>query len=112
MNLKIKTGYKVDADDWVIDKNSIASKEKLSLVKDIIEETPIILEHWIYRGSRSPDRLIIEDFEDYVEYLEEKTRAGDSIYLWKFSDLCKDENIFIQAKCPDENNMTPKKGAY
>jgi len=50
-----------------------ASLINLEIIREILEESQIIVERWFYRGSRAPERLFFEDFEDFEEYLNSKS---------------------------------------
>ncbi len=99
-------------DDWNESGNKITSPANLERVKDCLEKYPIILQHWYYRGSRSPTRLLVDDFEQYVEYLKSYLSPGDIIEIWTLEFLYSEENIFLRAKFPDNKGRVPKKGAY
>ena len=71
-----------------------------------------VVEHWFYRGSRAPDRLVFDDYDDFLEFLNCRTAADDSIHIWNFATLCRDDNELAYGKCPDENGLVPRRGAY
>lgn len=102
-----------EADEWAPDGRKILSTENLEIIRKTLEdEGPIILEHKYYRGSRSPDRFIFDDFEDFIEYVQSKSRIGDDFHIWSFAAACKDENIIASGMFPDEDGCVPRKGAY
>ncbi|HSS97799.1 MAG TPA: hypothetical protein VLK33_12250 [Terriglobales bacterium] len=108
----MKTRFFLEADDWTTDGAKITAPETLQSIQKTLEEAPIVIEHWFYRGSSAPDRIIFDDFDDFMEYLNCKASAGDKIYIWNFSTTCNDKNRLASGKCPDDNGRTPKKGAY
>jgi len=109
----MKTRFRSEADDWSQDGSKITSREKLDAVKDTLEKTgPIIVQHWHYRGASAPDRLVFDDFDDFSSWLHEKTYAGDAIDVWSWADVCKQERLLAEGKCPDEQGLVPRGGAY
>jgi hypothetical protein len=109
----MKTRFRNEADDWNPDGSKITAPEKLEAIRDQLENRgPVIVEHWHYRGSSAPDRLIFEDFEMFSEWLREKTFAGDAIDAWAWATVCKPEHRLTEGKCPDERGLVPRGGAY
>ena len=108
----MKTRFRNEQDEWSKNGNKINLVENLEKIRQVLEESPIIVERWFYRGASSPERIIFEDYEDYENYMNSECYAGDSIYIWKFSEVCKDANTIVSGKCPDENGEIPKSGAY
>jgi len=85
----------------------------LQTVRKVLEEVgPIIVEHWFYRGSNAPDRIVFDDYEEFEQYLNDKPRAGDKIHIWSFAETCIAKSALISGKCPDDLGRVPKKGAY
>jgi len=102
-----------EPDEWTPDGKKILSAENLEIIRKTLEdEGPIIVEHRFYRGSRSPDRFVFEDVDDFVEYVNGKARPGDAFYIWSFYLICTDDSIIAQGKYPDDNGCVPNKGAY
>lgn len=82
----MRTVYRHEGDGWSPDGKKINSPENLQAIQACLEnEGPIIVEHWHYRGSRSPDRFVFDYYEAFVEYLDENCFAGDSLHVWSFS---------------------------
>ncbi len=105
--------FRSDEDEWVPDGRKILSTENLEKIRRTLEdEGPIIVEHWFYRGSSAPDRLIFDDVGEFVEYVQSKSRIGDAIHVWSFASVCKDDNVIASGKFPDEDGCVPRKGAY
>ena len=110
--MNFRTKWRSENDDWMQEGRKIASPENLEIIRQTLEKAPIIVEHRFYRGSSSPDRFVFDDFDDFMEYLNTKAFAGDAIYIWNFSDLCRDDNSIANGKCPAEDGRVPKKGTY
>lgn len=104
--------WRSETDEWAAEGPKITSPENLEAIRQTLEEAPIIIEHWFYYGSSSPNRLVFEDFDDLMDYLSQKAFAGDAIYVWNFSEVCKGDNAVANGKCPAEDGCVPKKGAY
>lgn len=102
-----------EPDEWTPDGPKILSDENLEIIRKTLEnEGPIIVEHWFYRGSRSPDRFVFEELDDFVEYVHSKARPGDAFHVWSFYLICTDEKVIAHGKHPDRDGRVPKKGAY
>jgi len=108
----MKTGWHSEADGWTSAGRKINSQENLDLVRHTLEnEGPVLVEHWHYRGSRAPTRLIFEDYEEFATYLN-GTFAGDAIHIWNLARVCTEANELVSGKCPNENGEVPERGAY
>jgi len=104
---------RAEADDWTPNGRKILSPENLTVIRNTLEnEGPIIVEHWFYRGSRSPDRLVFDDFDNFVEYVQSKSAIGDAFHVWNYASVCKDENEIAAGKFPDDDDCVPRKGTY
>jgi hypothetical protein len=90
----------------------IISPEPLAAIRETLEHSPVIMEHWFYRGSCAPDRFIFDDYDKFEEYLRTRTRPGDANHVWRYDSLCRDDNVLTHGKCPDTDGLVPKKGAY
>lgn len=104
---------RIETDEWTPDGRKILSPENLAAIRATLDkEGPIIVEHWFYYGSRAPDRFILEDCDDFVEYVQTNSRIGDAFHVWSFFAVCKDETEIASGKVPDEDGCVPRKGAY
>ena len=104
--------FRVEEDRWTLQGRNLLSPERMSAVRECLERSPIIVEHWYYRAGRSPSRLIFDDFEEFDHYLSQEARPGDAFHLWEFSTLCRDENTLVHGKFPDGDGSVPENGAY
>jgi hypothetical protein len=108
----VRTVYRSDADNWNPHGPKINSEENLAAIHRVIEESgAVIVEHRHYRGAGAPTGLVFDDFEKFEEWLE-GTNAGDSISVWDYWALCRDDNALCHGKCPDERGEVPERGAY
>jgi len=100
-------------DEWVSDSYTISTEENLAKIQNVLENIgSVIIEHWHFYGSRAPTRKVFDDMEDFEEYLKENAIAGDAIHAWNMHELCNNENELVSGKCPDQNGLIPKSGAY
>ena len=100
-----------EQDDW--GKWPFVLNEKaLAVLRAAIEETPLIVEHRFYRGSRAPQQLVFDEFEALEEHLRATSAPGDSIWVWRYSHVCRNDNALVWGKIPDEAGRVPKRGAY
>ena len=109
----MKTRFFCEADEWVTDGVKITAPETLQAIRKVLEdEGPIVVEHWFYRGASAPDRIVFDDFDDFMEYLDSRASAGDAINVWSFAETCTQKNRLAHGKCSDHQGRVPKKGAY
>jgi hypothetical protein len=100
-----------ESDDWGRGASILANETLVSL-RAALDETPLIVEHRFYRGASAPVRLIFDDFGRLDEYLRTQTRIGDSVWVWRYDALCRDDNPLTQGKIPDSDGFVPKGGPY
>jgi hypothetical protein len=109
----MRTRFRSEDDDWRSDGAKITDPNTLQIIRHCLgTDGPIIVEHWFYRGSRAPDRLIFNEAKDFEEYLNLHAFAGDAIHVWNYPDACRDDNELAHGKCPDDNGLVPKCGPY
>jgi hypothetical protein len=104
--------FRAEEDRWSIHGRNILAPEKRAAIRECLERSPIIVEHWYYRAGRSPDRLIFDDIEDFDDYLQSRARPGDAFHIWEFATLCRDDNTVANGKYPDPDGYVPEQGAY
>jgi hypothetical protein len=100
-----------EADDWGPGP-SIRENDTLAALRFTLEDTSLIVEHRFYRGASAPARLVFDDADALEVYLLERTRPGDSIWVWRFDALCRDDNAVAHGKVPDADGQVPVRGAY
>lgn len=109
----MKTRFRGEDDGWTSDGRKITAPEALDSIRRCLDdEGPIIVEHRFYRGSCAPERSVFSDIEGFLEYLNAHASAGDSIHVWSFAAVCRDDNGLATGKCPDDDGMVPARGAY
>ena len=101
-----------ESDNWGTDAPSVLAPERLAAIKQALQGSAIIVEHRFYRGSCAPDSLVFDDYDDFEEYLRTKVSAGDSLWFWRYADLCRDDNCVTHGKYPDTDGRVPSGGAY
>lgn len=109
----MRSGFRCEDDGWSVDGRKITDTAALNAIRQCLDrEGPIIVEHWFYRGSCAPDRFVFDEMDEFTEYLNTKAKAGDAIHVWSFGAVCRDDNELAGGKCPDDNGLIPKRGAY
>jgi hypothetical protein len=109
----MKTRFRSEADNWSSDGSKITDSAKLEAIRRTLEnEGPIIVEHWFYQGASAPERLIFEAFDEFETWLNEQTYAGDAIDIWSWATACQPDTRLAEGKCPDDDGLVPKGGAY
>jgi hypothetical protein len=106
-----KMTLRVESDRWGPGPN-ILSPEHLEQLRAALEDTPVIVEHWFYRGSSAPDRHVFDDFEKLEAYLRTRTTPGDDIWAGRFDTLCRNENSLVHGKVPDTDGAVPASAPY
>lgn len=88
------------------------SPDRLAAIKRVLEESFVIVEHRFYRGAWAPQITVFDEFEQLEAYLRDKARDGDSIWCWRYDEVCRDDNAVTHGKLPDEHGRAPSGGAY
>jgi len=99
-------------DDWSETGANILGLELLAKVQSVLERQPIIREHRLYRSSSAPLRLIFDAHEDFLAHLKSHANPGDHLLIWGYSDLCRNDNLLVDGKYPDDAGHTPRGGAF
>lgn len=100
-------------DEWVPNGRRLDTPQNLQAIQRCLADRgPVIVEHWFYRGSCAPARLIFDDFEALQSYLQRSAKPGDAFHIWDYAAVCQDTNSLANGKYPDENSKVPLKGAY
>ncbi len=105
--------HRYEPDEWSNDGPIFPTEEDLETLDNLVSKGNfIVVEHWHYRGARCPDRMVIEDVGDFVDYLEGNAIAGDIISIYDLTETWEQRKTIIEGKCPDEKGEVPRKGAY
>ncbi|MBA3559868.1 MAG: hypothetical protein H0W30_14870 [Gemmatimonadaceae bacterium] len=104
-------GWIVESDDWGAGA-SILARDTLARIVAALESSPVIVEHRFYRGSSAPERLVFDDLQDFQEYLGRTWNRGDAFLVWRYDELCRDDNALARGKLPDVRGRVPGRGAY
>jgi hypothetical protein len=103
----------MESDGWTVDESRLLGAERLAEVERVLEhEAPVIVEHRFYRGSRAPNRLVFDDYGDFLSYLRSHANAGDAFHIWNFDTACRNDNRLVTGKWPDKSGRTPARGPY
>jgi len=81
IDFTFKTTWRSDQDDWHSDGPAITNSEVLKRIHDALEDRILVLEHWHYRGSRAPDRIVVDDYDNFIEYLKVMFRTYSATKL-------------------------------
>ena len=114
LSIKFKPGCRTEADEWTCDGEKISAPEKLAAIKKVLQESgPVLVDHGFLRGGRESRTAVFYDYEEFIEYLTEHARAGDSIRVWSlWPSVLRDTPPLAYGKCPAEDGAVPKKGPY
>ena len=86
-----KVGCRVEAHKGSLGGEKITSPEKLAAIKQVLEKDgPVVLEHKLFRGARSPHVAVFGDYEELMDYLGEHARGGDKIRVWSLWPCMRD----------------------
>jgi len=56
--------------------------------------------------------MVFDDYDAFIEYLQQHASAGDAIHIWNLHGLLRDDNELVLGKCPAADGTVPKAGAY
>jgi hypothetical protein len=113
MPISFRVRWRNPDDDWSEDVPRITDDATLARIRQVLENRgPVIIEHRWYRGSAAPSRLILDDYDDFLQYLQSSAFAGDAIDVWSYTDVCDPRITLASGKCPDPAGQCPRRGAY
>jgi len=100
-------------DGWSRDGERITDTAHLDRVRSAFAAFRIlVIKHWHYRGARAPNHVVVEDFDEFLDYLKEHAVAGDAVDVYDITDAICDDRCVVSGKCPDGNGEVPSGGAY
>ena len=98
---------------WSSEGANILSEENLSKLRHVFDTSgPVLIEHWYYYGSHSPDWFVFNDLDELQTYLSKHAKPGDAIDAWDLHSTCSRGKIVAGGKIPNEEGLVPKGGAY
>jgi hypothetical protein len=98
--------------NWGNEVPNVLAPEQITAIKQAFQGSSLIVEHRFLNGGSRPDGIVFDDYEDFEEYLHAKVRPGDSLWFWRYNDLCRDDNAITYGKYPDAEGKVPSGGAY
>jgi hypothetical protein len=101
-----------EPDGWSTEGEKITADATLARIRAAADDGGIIVQHWFYRGARSPDLLAFDDFESFEEYVKHQADPGDAFDIWSFIAVCAQDRRLAWGKFPDEDGSVPARGAY
>lgn len=112
--LTFKCAVRHEPDEWSDEGECFTEPSRLSELGALIDQGRLLVaEHWHYRGARCPTRLVVEDYDDFIDYLKSHAIAGDIVDVFDLTHAWKQKSAaVVTGKCPDERGETPKHGAY
>jgi hypothetical protein len=98
---------------WTLDGSNILSKDNLEKIQKVFETSgPILVQHWYYFGSHSPEWYVFNDLEDFQDYISKQSQEGDAFDVWDIFATCDRKLIIAEGKKPNSEGLVPKGGAY
>jgi hypothetical protein len=102
----------MSAPEWVTNQPNIMSEESLAKVRAALDKGYIVVEHMHFYGGRSLDKMFIEDFEDFMDYVRAKAKPGDQFVIYAIEEMFDKKLYTLKAKFPDAEGRVPVGGAY
>lgn len=113
IELTFRVWDRYEPDDWALDGDQITSSAQLDKIRACFAAFRILLvKHWHYRGSRAPSLFVVEDIDEFLDYLKSEAVAGDAIDVYDITESIADDRRVSFGKCPDAEGLVPKRGAY
>lgn len=105
--------YRHEPDGWNKKGSIFTSEENLKVLEEMLSGGQFfIAEHWHYRGARAPDRVVVEDCDEFINYLKENAIAGDIVKICNLTEAWEGKEKIMEGKCPDDKGEVPERGAY
>jgi len=113
IELTFREWDRYEPDGWSHHGAVITETSELNKVRGALDAyKTLVIKHWHYRGSRSPDLVVVEDIDGFLDYLRENANAGDAIDVYDITGLLSEERRIASGKCPDQSGEVPLRGAY
>ena len=82
------------------------------LMKIAEEESPLLVERWIYRGAQAPQRFVVASADELESYLRENWRPGDAYWFWRLDECCPTSCATANLVVPNADGSLVKGGPY
>jgi hypothetical protein len=103
----------MNSNNWTHDPSSnIASEQNKTKIRDALTKGYIVLEHMHFGGGTGLDKLLIDEYEDFLTYIETKAKPGDQFVIYAIEDLFDRGLYLLKCKFPDDQGRTPRGGSY
>ena len=113
IELTFREWDRYEPDGWSSHGAVITETSELDKVRSALGAyKTLVIKHWYYRGARSPDLVVVEDIDSFLDYLRENANAGDAIDVYDITGLLSEERCIASGKCPDQGGEIPQRGAY
>lgn len=113
IELTFREWDRYEADGWSSNGAVITETSELNKVRSALAGyKTLVVKHWHYRGASSPSLVVVEDFEEFLDYLRDNANAGDAIDVYDITGLLSEERCVASGKCPDQEGEVPQRGAY
>lgn len=68
--IRVKARWRSEQHQWSPSGSKITFSENLEAIRDAIENRDgIMVKHWFSCGASAPDRMVFDDFDDFVDYI-------------------------------------------
>ena len=99
-------------ENWISGFENLYAPEVQVRIRDILERHFLIVEHWKLNAGSAPNKVVFDDYADFVRYLHEETRPGDNLWCWDWGQLLTSENAALHGKVPNNRGHGHRGGAY
>ncbi len=83
----------------------LPNDEIIGRLRGLIEDSStLIVEHRAYRERRPTHRFLCTDLDELDAYVRHQAEPGDEIYLWRFEDCCREDNVAAAGEIPNEDS--------
>lgn len=113
IELTFKQPWGRGGDNWSQAGEIITETAALDQVRAALAEFRILaVKHWHFAGSRAPSYVIVQDIDEFLDYLQENANAGDAVDVYDITDAISEERRIASGKCPNDNGEVPHDAPY